>query len=166
MSKRREEKDDKKLDEEIDESLSFKHWITRMIMVGIFLLFIVYIFESTIKQPMLVDTMIAITIVLFIGFLHESLHYYVAIKLGYKPKWFRTKIRMGFTIDHKRSGVAPGRWPENKKKIAMLPYYVIIPLSILLIVVGFYLDFIGIWVAGIGSILLHIMSYPGEGKDK
>jgi len=163
MAKKRKQKDQKKIEnEDTDESLTFKHWIGRVIVSAIILFGIAYLVEKYLSYPVLVNAILAVAVVLMIGFLHEALHYRTAVKLGYKPKWYRTKIRMGFTIEHHQAG----KWQKDRKKIAIAPYVVLIPLSIGLLAFGLYMDYLCIWIAGLGSLILHGMSYPTEGKEE
>jgi hypothetical protein len=165
MAKKRKKKDivkEEKEKDDTDESLSFKHWVGRTIIIGFILLGVVYLFERYLNQPVLVDAFLAIVIVLFIGFTHEALHYYRAVRLGYKPSWYRTKVRMGFTIEHH----SKGKWAKDKKKIARMPYIVLVPISLAILLIGFYMNEMFLMVAGGGSLLLHAISYPTEGKDE
>lgn len=109
----------------------------------------------------MVDTLLAITIVLSIAFVHEALHYRKAIKLGYNPKWYRTRFKMGFEITPHTNRK---KWLKDKKQIGLAPYYFAIPVSVALLVIGFYFNSIGIFVAGVGSLILHGISLPSEGK--
>ena len=119
-----------------------------------------FFIDRFVKQDLVFHTILAIGIVLILGFLHEGLHYYQAIRLSYKPKWWRTKVRMGFEIEHDNSK----QWQSDNKKIARLPYVVIIPISVFIFSFGLYFNVLGLMIAGIGTILLHGVSYPLEGK--
>jgi len=147
--------------EEEDKRASFKHWLTRIVFLIMIMLGFVYWFEVYFDIPILADTIITFMIVLSIGFTHEALHYYQAVKLGYKPKWYRTKIMMGFEISHHSS---KGKWLKDKKKIGMLPYVVLVPSSFLILGFGFYFNEFSLQIAGVCGILLHAISYPFEGK--
>ena len=165
MAKRRKEKDKKKEEKEKNKNVSglnFKHWVSRTIMIAGILLVFIYILEVYTGNELLVNTLIAMLIVLCFGFTHEALHYYEAIKLGYKPEWYRTKIKMGFTIEHEKAG----KWAKDKKKIARLPYIVIVPASIFVLMLGIYYYHLGLMVAGACSLLLHAVSWPAEGKEE
>lgn len=145
-----------------DEEVSFKHWIIRSIMTGAILFLIVGIIDYWTDFDIIIHTLLAITITLLIGFTHEGLHYYEAIKLGYEPKWYRTRLTMGFEISHhsKRD-----QWMIDKRKIALIPYYYLVPLSIIILVIGIYFLYYGIIVAGIAGLLLHAISFKKEGVD-
>jgi len=144
--------------EENTKNVSF--WIIRTIMVAIILLTLVYAVEQYIGIPIVTDAMIAITLVLLIGLGHEFLHYIVAVRLGYKPVWFREKMKMGFDITPHTNR---NKWRKDNKKIALAPYYLLIPVSIILIVVGYMMGSLGITMSGIGSLLLHGISIKKEG---
>jgi len=145
-----------------EEKIGLKTWISKSIMTLLILLAIVYLVEFYMEMPILVDSILAIIIALCIGFTHEALHYRKAVKLGYEPKWYRTKIMMGFEITHhtKRS-----IWMKHRKQIALAPYVVLVPVSIILIVVGVYYNYLGILIGGIAGVLLHGVSWFFEGKD-
>ena len=147
---------------EEETTLGFKQWIMKTIIVTITLLGVVYVIQLYFDVQILVDTLIAITIVLVIGFTHEALHYRVAVRLGYAPKWWRTKLRMGFEIAHHSNRK---QWLVDKKKIAIAPYIVLIPISVGVLCIGIYFENIGVTIAGIGSLLLHGISWPTEGKE-
>jgi len=149
-------------EEKEEKKASFKHWLTRIVFLIMIMLGFVYWFEVYFKIPILVDTIVTFMIVLSIGFTHEALHYYQAVKLGYKPKWYRTKIMMGFEITHKTSR---GKWLKDKRKIGMLPYVVLVPTSFLLLGLGMYFDEFPLMIAGVCGVVLHAISYPFEGKS-
>lgn len=148
--------------EKKDKSASFKHWVTRIVCLIVILTFFMYAFQVYFDIPVFVDTLVAVTIVMSMGFTHEALHYYQAVKLGYKPKWYRTKLMMGFEISHKS---ARGKWLKDKKKIALLPYVVLVPISLCLLGFGIYLESLSLSIAGLCGIVLHAISYPFEGKS-
>ena len=145
-----------------EEDLSFKHWLSRTVMIGIILFVIVYALERALGIPMVTHAFLAVVIVLMISLAHEALHYWRAIRLGYKPKWYRTKIMMGFEIGHHSSRK---KWLVDKKKIALAPYYFLIPLSLVLVAIGINYNVMGIYIGGIGSIIIHGISLPFEGRD-
>lgn len=147
---------------EEETTLGFKQWVIKTVIVTLTLLAIVYLIQLYFDVQILVDTLIAITIVLVIGFTHEALHYRIAIKLGYKPKWWRTKLRMGFEVAHHTNRK---QWNIDKRKIAIAPYVVLIPIIIVILLLGIYLQNLGLSIAGIGSLLLHGISWPSEGKE-
>lgn len=163
-------------EKEYGEDINFKHWLIRTIMVTILLFTIVGIIEQYFGIELLVTTVLAITVMLMIMFLHEGLHYYKAIKLGYKPIWWRTKWRFGFDTDTNlkedwRLEEEKQLSPKEKKtrnaldirKIAVIPYKIIIPLSFALLLIGFFLEIDAVYYAGMASIILHLISYKKEG---
>jgi len=145
-----------------ETELGLKIWVTKTIMTLLILLAIVYLVQFYMDVPILVDTILAIIIALAIGFTHEGLHYWQAVKLGYKPKWYRTAIMMGFIITHHTKRNV---WMEHKKKIARAPYVVLVPISLLLLISGFFMNQLGIMIGGVAGLLLHGVSWFSEGKD-
>lgn len=106
---------------------------------------------------LLLHTVLGMAIAVALGWLHEFLHMYAAIRLGYKVN--NINLRMNETdIDITEDD-------PNFKKIALAPYYVNFPLAILLVVVGIYLNFLGIIIGGVATILLHSVTVWVEGKD-
>lgn len=163
MAKKRKKEDIEELeDKEDDEELGVRNWIIKTILMGVFLFFLVILIEVFFKIPVLTDTIIAVSIVMAIGFLHEGLHYREAIKLGYEPKWYRTVFTMGFEIHHETTKAI---WDKHKRIIGHAPYKVIIPLSFFILGFGLLLNSLGMIVAALGSFLLHIISYTQEGRD-
>jgi len=142
--------------------LGIKKWMMKSLSVTVFLLMVVYAVEVYFDVPLVVDVLLAITLILSIAFVHESLHYWQAVKLGYRPKWWRTTFRMGFEITPHSNRE---KWRKDNKKIALAPYYFAIPVSLLLILIGYILGSMGIAFAGGGSLVLHAISYPSEGKE-
>lgn len=147
---------------EPEQPLGLKQWIIKTILVIFLLMLIVGIIERLFHIPILVETMVSIIIVLSIGFTHEALHYMQAIKLGYQPKWYRTTFKMGFEIGHHSNRV---KWMKDKKKIGRAPYIYLVPLSIIILIVGLLIDSLGLTIAGVGSLIMHAISYPSEGKE-
>ena len=146
--------------EEKDDNLNFKTWIFRTVVIGIILLIIVYLLERYLGIPILTHSMIAISITIIIGLSHEACHYITAIKLGYKPKWYRTKVMMGFEIiPHSNKK----KWRADNRKISLAPYVVLIPLSIIILIIGYIFWHMGLIVSGVSGLLLHAMSIRKEG---
>jgi len=168
MAKKRQKKDivkkmqEKVADEDrIKKRLTFKHWMIRTVLIGIILFSLVLTIEHLTGTTIFLHTIIAVTIVLLLGLLHEGLHYYKAVKLGYKPKWWRTTFRMGFTIEHDNINT----WKQDRDKIGKIPYVFIIPISIVILIIGVYFNYLGIIVAGVGTLLLHAFTYRKEGRE-
>jgi len=154
-------KEEEKEDEE-ETPLGIKTWVIKSTLSAILLLLVAGIIERYTGLVIVTHSVIAITITLCLGFIHEAIHYREAIKLGYKPKWWRTRFRMGFEIDShsKRS-----EWIKDKKKIGIAPYYVVVPLSFLIFGLGILVQHLGIIVGGLVGILLHIITYRSEGVE-
>jgi len=147
--------------EEGDE-INFKKWLTKTVLSAITLLLVILLVDRYINIGLFTESLVAISISIFLGFVHEGLHYAEAKKLGYEPTWFRTKFRMGFTIN---SHSKRQDWIKDKKKIALIPYYFLIPISTILIAVGLLISSPGIAVAGIATLLMHGYSIRKEGID-
>jgi hypothetical protein len=163
VEKKEEEKEEKQ------SPLNFKHWLTRVILLGIFFIALVVIFDYVFPIKILGETLIAISTMLSIGFLHEYMHYYKAKKLGYEVSWYRTRFMMGFSIEH--SSIRGQRTPEKQKiiddikSIGRLPYYVLVPLSIVILLIGVYTWIWGFVVAGFLSLMFHGFSFTKEGRS-
>jgi len=164
------------------EEINYKHWLSRTIFVGIILTMLVLVIDRYFDVDLLEDTILTIMITLLLGFFHEYLHYRKAIALGYKPVWWRTKFRMGFSIDtdikteertqeDKKLSIK-----EQKKKnikdthiIGVAPYKILVPFSILALILGTYLWFeyqsFGLLIASIASLIMHTYTYNKEGKE-
>jgi len=155
MKKKKEKNDD---EEDEEKPLGLKQWATKTILLLFIFSMLIYATEVSLKIDLLSNFFMVVAISLCFGFAHEYLHYYQAIKLGYKPKWYRTKVTMGFEISHKS---ARGKWLKDKKKISLLPYKVLLPVSVVIFLVGFfYFETWGIWLGGVMGILLHTIAYP------
>ena len=130
----------------------------------------VVIFDWLLPIKILGETLIAIATALSIGFAHEYLHYQRARELEYEVKWYRTRFTMGFSIKHK--SIRGTRTPEKQKIIDDIkiigrsPYFILVPLSILVAVIGWKYNHWGLIVAGIISLVFHGISYPKEGRSK
>jgi len=144
-----------------NENIGFKQWLTKTIIIGFLLLGIVYAVEHFFHIEILTHTILAITIVLAMGFTHEAIHYFKAIKLGYKPVWFRTRFTMGFEIEDNPN---LGLREKHRKQIGFAPYPIILPLSIITLIIGLYMNNLGLIIAGITSTVLHIITLPFEGR--
>jgi len=126
------------------------------------LLIIVYAFEMLIKIDILTQAVVTVTVIFVFGFVHEAMHYWRAVKLGYKPVWWRTKVRMGFNIT---SHSNKKEYLKDKRKIALAPYYLLLPISILFLPLGYFLNSIGLIVGGICALIMHCFSLTKEGAD-
>ena len=163
--------------EEGDE-INFKHWLSRTILVGVTLSLLVGVIDRWFDVDLLEQTILAIMITVMVGLFHEYLHYRVAIRLGYKPVWWRTKFRMGFSIDTENK--TEERMEKDKKlsvkerkkrdvqdtiDIGKAPYHVIMPIALLIGVFGVLTHNWGIAVAGLITIAMHMYTYKKEGKE-
>jgi len=103
----------------------------------------------------IIQSIIALCIAIPMGYFHEYLHIRKAKQLGceiVKRKGNQLTINTGH--DEKKN-----------KLIANAPYKIIIPISIIILVIGIYLLQIGLMVGSGGTILIHAISYPLEGRD-
>jgi len=148
--------------EEKENPLGIKQWISKTVLSTLMFLIIIYAFETFVKIPILTQIIVIITVIFVFGFAHEALHYAEAIKLGYEPVWWRTKARMGFNIT---SHSSKKKYLEDKKKIALAPYYVLLPISVILLFVGYAIDSIGLLVGSLGVLIMHFYSLTKEGVE-
>jgi hypothetical protein len=166
-----------KMTEEKGAEINFRKWITKVFLLMIILFSITYGFQQYLGIPLLLDIMIMLISLLILFFLHEYLHYFVALKLGYKPEWYRTRFMMGFDIDTKNKTEKAinrevGLSPKEKRKmhlkenrnIALAPYFVCVPLSICLLVFGYSFNVQGLIYGGILGIIGHVITFPMEAK--
>lgn len=145
-----------------EESASLKLWATKTIFMMAILIGLSAVIQQYFGFNILVEVIISIVIILAFFFLHEYLHYYKAIKLGYEPRWYRTKLTMGFEISHHTNRKT---WNKHKKEIGTFPYYFMFPLAAIILVIGLLISSLGIIITSIVIIVLHIISYfTTEGK--
>jgi len=144
-----------------EKEIGFKHWLSRTIMLGIILFILVYWIDQNTEWDIVYHTIVAVSIALFLGLFHEALHYYKAIKLGYTPKWFRTKFRVCFEVN--LTGPKQSQLLQ-RKMIGIFPYIFIVPISLVILGIGVYLNHLGIIVGGVTSLLLHAVTFSKEGK--
>lgn len=100
---------------------------------------------------------VAIGIAVPCGKLHELFHVYSAKKLGYKInkiEWWKNEVDIAIEQDD-----------PNNAKIARAPYYFMIPFSIILIILGWQFKFLGVGVAGVGLLLMHLVTFKLEGRE-
>ena len=164
--------------EEKGEDINFKKWITKVISLMIVLSIITYGIQTYLKIDLIFDIIVGVMLILLLFFLHEYLHFYTAKKLGYKPEWYRTRFMMGFDIDTKirtdtviqsEKGLSQREKKEKhlreNKKIAIAPYYICIPLAIVLLALGFYINFNGFIFSGALVLIGHAITLPMEAKE-
>jgi len=145
-----------------ETNLGIKTWIMKSVMSFILLILIAFIIERYTGYLIVTHSIIAIAIALSLGFLHEVMHYWKATKLGYQPKWYRTTFRMYFEVSSHSNRKS---WREDMKKIGIAPYYVVVPLSFAILIIGLSIQHLGIIIGGLGSIILHLVSYRKEGEE-
>lgn len=166
-----EEEPPKKKKVEKSKHLNFKHWVTRTVMVGMGGIAVFFLFDYLFHFNILNQSLIALFVSLFLGLLHEFMHFIIATRLGYKVIWFRTRFTMGFEIEHasvrgKRDSPEKIKALADIKKIAYAPYYVVVPLSCVLFVCGYFMISWGLEVAGAFSLLFHTVMFSKEGLSE
>lgn len=152
-----------------EEPASLKLWITKTIGTMAILIALVAVIQQYFGFNILTDVIISFIIILLFFFSHEFLHYYKAIKLGYKDKitWYRTRMSkktplptMGFEID-----ISLRKHRDHKLAIGKFPYYFMFPAAFLLLIIGYILSNISISITAIVIIVFHVISYfTTEGK--
>jgi hypothetical protein len=115
--------------------------------------------ENIVKDPywIIIQVIIAIVICMALGKVHEYLHMRKAKQLGYAIKsfkWFRNETDVDIQPDD-----------PNVRKIAYAPYIVLVPTGWLLFILGFVIDSFGIFLGGIGTLVIHGLSLGKEGKS-
>jgi len=105
----------------------------------------------------ILNIILALCIAVPMGWFHEYLHMRKAKQLGLtvtRPKAIKNQI----LVDTKD--------PVFTKQIGDAPYKIIIPLSIILLIIGVYFLQLGLIMGSAGTILIHMISYPLEGRDE
>jgi len=105
----------------------------------------------------IIHGIIAIAIALPMGLIHEYLHQRKARQLGYNV------VKSNLT---KNETIVDVTDKTHIKQIARAPYYYLIPLNLIILVIGIYLMHVGIMCGSGGTILMHIISYPLEGREE
>jgi len=90
-----------------------------------------------------------------LGYFHEYLHMRKAKQLGYVVV-NRVGNQLTINVTDK----------EHTKQIGHAPYKVIIPISIIILIIGIYIFQIGLIIGAVGTILIHCISFPLEGRDE
>jgi len=163
--------------EEKGEGINFRRWISRVFGILIILLLMTYTLQQYLNIPLLFDILITLIAILFLFFLHEYLHYFVAIRLGYKPEWYRTRFMMGFDIDtkirtekamEKEIGLSPKQKKvkhiKENKKIAIAPYTICVPLTLVFVILGYTFGVNGLIYAGVLGLIGHLFTFTKEAK--
>ena len=100
---------------------------------------------------------IAICIAVPFGTVHEYLHMRKAKQLG-------CKVTKGKRF--KNETIVDTTDPVKVKKIGRAPYPILVPLATVILVIGIYFMHVGLIVGGGGTILIHAISYPLEGREE
>jgi len=109
----------------------------------------------------IIHVVVILDYLVVISIFHESIHHWMANKLGYKCTWYKEKGQMGFDIDHEDDE----RWKKDIVKIAFYPYVIIFPISIAVVTVGYFFNQVGLLAAGVLCTILHIICITLEGKN-
>ena len=103
----------------------------------------------------IVNSIIAIIITIPLATIHEFLHARKAKQLGCLV------VSQNLV---KNETVVDTEDPEKIKQIARAPYYYLVPASILILVIGLYMNQLGIIIGGAGFLLMQCVAYPIEGR--
>jgi hypothetical protein len=70
---------------------------------------------------------------------------------------------MGFNVD---SGDRPmEQWNKDNRQIALAPYYLVIPIATIFLVVGLIFQEWGVVLGCSATLLMHAFSFTKEGKE-
>jgi len=105
----------------------------------------------------LIHILLAVAIAIPMGTLHEYLHFRKATQLGCKVT---RNYRKNETV------VEGDDDPAIAKQIKQAPYKLIIPISIILLIIGLYFFILGVIMGSVGTLLIHAISYPLEGRER
>ena len=105
----------------------------------------------------LINSIIAIAIALPLATIHEFLHSRKAKQLGCLVV-SQNLIKNETVIDTED--------PEKIKQIARAPYFYLVPTSIIILVIGLWLNQLGIIIGGAGFLLMQCVAYPLEGRPE
>jgi len=164
------------------ENINFKHWLGRTIMVGIILVLLIGIIDRYFGALLLVEAIKAMLLAIMCGLLHEYLHYRKALQLGYRPVWWRTRMRMGFVIDtHDKTEEQQQKDSQLSNKalkrqnvkdthlIGRAPYKIILPLCLVFLIIGYVIHIQteqwGVLVGTFAVIVMHLYTYRLEGIE-
>jgi len=105
----------------------------------------------------IIHGIIAICIAVPFGTFHEYLHRRKARQLG---------LEVSSGKRFKNETIVDTKDPILIKQIGNAPYVVIVPLALLILAIGVYFMHIGIIIGSSGTLLMHAISYPLEGRDE
>jgi fatty acid desaturase len=146
-----------------DEALGIKFWVTKTIIMFGLLIGVLVFLDTYLQFDILIIGLTGIIIALVFGFFHEVMHYWKAHQLGYEVEWWRTTFRMGFNVD---SGDRPMKqWNKDNTQIALAPYYLVIPIATIFLVVGIIFQEWGVVLGCSATLLMHAFSFTKEGKE-
>jgi hypothetical protein len=112
---------------------------------------------ETLLYDIVIHLIVAIAIAIPAGTIHEYLHRRKAKQLGYnvtKGERFKNETIVDVTDE------------EHIKKIARAPYIIIVPIALALFIMGLYLMHLGVLAGSGATLLMHMISYPLEGKKE
>jgi len=105
----------------------------------------------------IINSLIAVAIAVPMGVIHEYLHKRKAKQLGYNV------VKSNLV---KNETIVDVTDKTHVKQIARAPYYYLIPLNLIILIIGIYLMQFGIMCGGGGTLLMHAISYPLEGREE
>ena len=116
--------------------------------------------DSIMANPLWIvsQTIIVIIICLILGKVHEFLHIYKAKKLGYTVKsfkWWKNETDINIEPDD-----------PNVRKIALMPYVVLIPFGWLLVLIGLVFGSFAVMTSGFITVVIHALSVRKEGVEE
>ena len=109
----------------------------------------------------IVNSIIGIIITIPLAIIHEMLHARKAKQLGCLV--VNKSLSQRFI---KNETIVDTKDPEKIKQIARAPYFYLVPVSILILVIGLYLNQWGIIIGGAGFLLMQCVTYPIEGRPE
>jgi len=109
----------------------------------------------------IVNSIIGILIAVPLAFIHEMLHARKAKQLGclVEDRGLGQRFIKNETIVNTED-------PVKVKQIARAPYYYLVPISIIILIIGLYLNQWGIIFGGGGFLFMQCITYPIEGRPE
>jgi len=109
----------------------------------------------------IINSIIGIIIAVPLGFIHEILHARKARQLdclvvdrGLGQRFIKNET------------IVDTNDPEKIKQIARAPYYYLVPASIIILLIGIYLNQWGLIFGGGGFLFMQCITYPLEGREE
>ena len=123
--------------------------------------------------PWVGAVVLVLPIILLSSLLHESLHWFMAKHLNYDNlEWFNTTLFIIPYINKPFSIVGfdvlysdKEKWSHDKWKIAYLPYIIIMPLNIVMMLLGLNYSNTTLILSGTISLIFHAVLISTEGRS-